>query len=132
MTRDEQIAALRVRLAEIEASLVLLEAAKAATTNPDDKAELSARISESQQKRETIQQMINNLEGASGPMALAAGLTPSIARRKVEAHNRAMVRSAKSAAVLVHKRVSETLKLMAVEPVGGGTAVLQPGKKKRP
>jgi predicted nucleic acid-binding Zn-ribbon protein len=110
MTIDEQIAALRARLDDVNNSISQLDSALAASKDSDERAELAARISQLQQTAETLRTMLNNLATSRAPMAMA--VPPALAQRTVQAHTKAMVKSAKTFADQSHKRAMETLNLI--------------------
>src|ERR1700731_4602018 len=100
MTIDEQIAALRARLDDVNNSISQLDSALAASKDSDERAELAARISQLQQTAETLRTMLNNLATSRAPMAMA--VPPALAQRTVQAHTKAMVKSAKTFADQSH------------------------------
>jgi peptidoglycan hydrolase CwlO-like protein len=109
MTREEQIAAIRARLAEVDGAIAQLRAALPGA-NEDQRRQLEARIAELEQTRVTLQTMLNNLQG--GVTALAFAGTPAAARRKLASHNTAMVRAAKESARATQTRAKETVTLL--------------------
>jgi uncharacterized small protein (DUF1192 family) len=67
MTQEERIAELRTRLDGVNASITQLNAQRAASQDADERAELSARISQLQQTAETLETMLNNLGASAAP-----------------------------------------------------------------
>ena len=110
MTREEQIEALQQRLDDVNNAIDHLDSALAASKDSDERAELSARISQSQQTAETLRTMLNNL--ATSPAAVPLTATPAAALRIMQAQTKAMVKSAKTFADQSDKRAQETLGLM--------------------
>ena len=112
MTREEQISALQARLDETNNSISQLESALAVSTDPDERRDLSARISQLQQTAETLRAMINNLSAADAPLRMTAAQPR--AAGVVAAHSTAMISAAKKSSDESHKRALETINLMKV------------------
>ncbi len=112
MTHDEQVAALKTRLDDVNNSINQLNTALAASTDFDQRESIQAQIAQLQQTADTLRTMLNNLSasGVAAPLAMAA----APAKRAVEVHNKAMVKSARSSADQGNKRALATVKLIKV------------------
>ena len=122
MTKDEQLAALRARLAQIDAAIQQLTAARDNSGNAQERANLAAQIAGLEASRDTIQQAINNLDTGGDVSALGFAAT-----RRMAAIHREHVAAAKRNAVIAKKAAAQTLQLTKT-----GAKKKAPTKKKRP
>jgi len=122
MTREEQIATIQARIAEVDNSIAQMQGAIPAASE-DDRRTLEARISELQQTRVVLQTMLNNLEGA----AVVAALPASAERRTLTAQNREAVKSAKRNAREVKDRANEMI--LVFEPIIEASGTVKPRKR---
>ena len=67
MTHEEQIAALQARLDDVNDSITQLNSQLAASAGSDERAELSAQISQLEQTAETLRTDLNNLGAPIAP-----------------------------------------------------------------
>ncbi|HEY6391524.1 MAG TPA: hypothetical protein VIX89_09610 [Bryobacteraceae bacterium] len=125
MTREEQIAAIQARLAEVNGSIAQLQGAIPGA-NGDQRRQLEARIAELQQTRVTLQTMLNNLQGGIAALATAGAIPPTAAHKKVAAHNTAAVKSAKDSAKATQRRAKETIALTKAPSKGKAAQGLKP------
>ncbi len=110
MTRDEQIAALQQKIAEIDAQIAQLQAARSQSTDPSERGRLDAQIASLQETRQALEDALTNLQSSPDAFALAAGVTPAGARRMVTAYRKAAVKDLQIAASNANKRAKELLK----------------------
>ena len=126
MTHDEQITALQARLNDVNNSISQLNSALAVSTESDERADLSARISQLQMTAETLRTMLNNLMTFAAPMAMAASTTLAPGQERVDVS--ALVLEAKTSAEQSHTRALELLRLITVPRRTGKPASSRPKK----